>query len=287
MDSYNVNDHIEFRRKNLTKANISNPNLPGLSLVEVNPTELCNRTCSFCPRSNPNIYPNLNLNMSLETASILSDQLYSSNFDGEIAIIGFGEPTLNKKILDIIKLFSNRFFTSMVSNGDKFLSGKIQMEEVIESGLSSLIVDCYDGLEHYKKIEKLLAPYSDKINLKIRNTFDDGSSDLFSEHNFNNRGGILGGVKSLQRPCNLPMYKVVVDWNGDVILCCNDWARKEKGLGSILSEDFSKLWTSERFNNIRKELINGNRNEIPACSGCNVDGTLAGNESFNFFKDIL
>ena len=41
---------------------------PLFSFVELNVNELCNRTCVFCPRVDPKIYPNLNLHMDLELA---------------------------------------------------------------------------------------------------------------------------------------------------------------------------------------------------------------------------
>ena len=287
MGSYNVQEHINFRGKKLSKANIYNPLLPGLSLVEINPTELCNRVCSFCPRSNPKVYPNLNLNMKLETAQLISDQLFESNYDGEISVTGFGEPTLNKNILDIIAIFSSRFTTSMVTNGDNLLSSKLKLDNIVDSGLDVLTVDCYDGPDHFKKLYDFLLPLNKRINYKIRDMFDDGSSSLFEEFNLNNRGGILGEVKSVLRPCNLPMYKAMIDWNGDVLLCCNDWSRKEKGLGNVLVDNFSNLWTSNRFDSIRRELIKGNRKNIDACSGCNVDGLLVGANSFKLHSDRL
>lgn len=285
--NYNIQEHINFRYQNFSKVNINNPSLPGLSLVEINPTELCNRTCSFCPRSNPEVYPNLNLHMSLRTAGILSDQLFQANYNGEVTITGFGEPTLNKNILELIKIFSSRFTTSMVTNGDNLLSGKVQIQDIVESGLNILIIDCYDGPEHFKKIYDLLFPFDKKINYKIRDIYDDGSSTIFQDFQFNNRGGILGEVESINRPCNLPMYKAMIDWNGNMLLCCNDWSRKEKGLGNILKSNFTDLWNSERMNNIRTHLIKGERFKVSACAGCDVDGCLVGEKSRDIFKNKL
>ena len=287
MQDYNFQEHISFRKESVGKANINNPSFLGLSVVEVNPTELCNRTCSFCPRSNPKIYPNSNLNMSIEIAQLISDQLLEYDYNGQVSVTGFGEPTLNKRILDIIRVFSSRFTTSMITNGDSLHSGKVSVSDLIQAGLSILIVDCYDGDDHYKKTYDMLLPFKNKINYKIRNTYDDGSSTVFSDLNFNNRGGILGEVESINKPCHLPMYKAMIDWNGDVLLCCNDWSRKEKGLGNVTKNHFQELWNSNRLNSIRKNLIKGDRKNIPACAGCDVDGVLVGEESFNIYKKLL
>ena len=153
---FDVNEHLEYRNKRYHNADITNNQLLGLSTVEVNPTELCNRTCSFCPRSDPAVYPNQNLNMTVETATKLSEQLYDSNFTGDIHITGFGEPTLNPNILDIINAFSKNFFTEMITNGDRLTSGKLKHEQLTNKGLNSLIVDCYDGPEQTENIKNLL-----------------------------------------------------------------------------------------------------------------------------------
>ena len=93
-------------------------------LVEINPTELCNRTCSFCPRHNPEIYPNRNLHMSLDTVSVLVEQLKAANYSGEINITGFGEPFLNKQIgfLDIGKTIESVLDAVPTTNLDTLAS---------------------------------------------------------------------------------------------------------------------------------------------------------------------
>ena len=35
-----------------------------LRMIEINPIEICNRVCEFCPRSMPELYPNKNLKTS-------------------------------------------------------------------------------------------------------------------------------------------------------------------------------------------------------------------------------
>ena len=73
------------------------------NIIEINPTELCNRTCSFCPRSST--YPNQNLNLSIEDALIIKQRLNEINFNGRLHFTGQGEPTLNKNLLHIAKIF--------------------------------------------------------------------------------------------------------------------------------------------------------------------------------------
>ena len=81
--------HIQYREYVHSLGNRDNQKLLGVTEVEINPTELCNRACSFCPRYDPEIYPNRNLNMSVKTASVLSEQLFNAGYDGIISICGF------------------------------------------------------------------------------------------------------------------------------------------------------------------------------------------------------
>lgn len=276
---FDVNEHFKYRKKRYNKADITNKKLLGLSLVEINPTELCNRACSFCPRSNSDVYPNQNLNMTVETAIKISKQLLDANFSGDISICGFGEPTLNKNILNIIKVFSENFFTEMITNGDSLMSGKLTHNDLTQHGLNSLIVDCYDNPEQTKRVKKLLLEFAGQ--LRIRNNYDNGESNLFTLYNFNNRGGIIENkkFKTMNRQCYIPMYKSIIDWNGDVLLCCNDWGRRQKSFGNIHNDTFSSIWMGKIFSKVRKTLLNGDRYMLSACEGCDTDGCKGGSDS--------
>jgi len=280
-----MNVHIAYRRERYTEADITNPQLLGLATVEINPTELCNRTCSFCPRSDPDIYPNRKLHMTVDIADKLSTQLYNANFTGDIHITGWGEPLLNPDILEIISKFSRYFFTEMISNGDRLLSKRISHKDLTSYGLHSIIVDCYDNEQQTMAMETLLSDFEGKQ--RIRSNYDTGNENLLQLYNFNNRGGTLGAVKSMQRQCWMPMYKAFVDWDGGVGLCCNDWARKQKDFGNINTDTFSNIWMSDEFKYVRKQLLEANRKDLSACSGCNTNGCKSGEGSAKLWHENL
>jgi MoaA/NifB/PqqE/SkfB family radical SAM enzyme len=275
--------HLKYRTNRSSYATASNPRLLGLTSVEINPTELCNRTCCFCPRSNPTIYPNRNLNMNLETAEILRIQLKNSLFDGDINITGFGEPLLNPNILEIIKIFSNDFFTEMVTNGDKIYKGNITIQDIEKTNLNFLIVDCYDNETQTNWFKENLQRSS--INYAIRNHYHDDSVDkLIKKYGFNNRAGAVYTSNNDGNPCFFPSYKAIVDWNGDVRLCCNDWLRQQSSFGNIYTTDFSQIWHSAEFSSMRKDLINGKRTKFKSCKNCDVHGTKLGKSSADLWK---
>lgn len=284
MSTFNIEDHLKFRDLRYKRLDKSNPRLLGLSTIEINPTELCNRTCSFCPRSDPKVYPNRNLNMAVDTVRVLRDQLLDADYRGDIHITGYGEPLLNPDILSIIDVLSKDFHTELITNGDRLLKGTVTHEQLKNAGLDLLIVDCYDGPEHVKSMNQLLE--NCQVPYRIRDHYDDGTEKLVELYNFNNRGGIVS-PKETYRPCWLPFYKAFVDWNGDVGLCCNDWARKQQPFGNLHEQNFDAIWMSNDFVEVRKKLEKGLRKELPACAGCDTNGTMQGYESVAAWQSNL
>ena len=87
------------------------------NIIEINPTELCNRKCSFCARSED--YPNQNLNLDLRGAIIIRKRLEEMDWRGSLKLTGQGEPTLNKKIIRIAQaLQSHNWELTTITNGD-------------------------------------------------------------------------------------------------------------------------------------------------------------------------
>ena len=60
------------------KGNVSGL-LDSILTVEVNTTELCNRTCVFCPRHDPEVFPNRNLHMTVKGANTIAEHLEKHN----------------------------------------------------------------------------------------------------------------------------------------------------------------------------------------------------------------
>lgn len=264
-------NHLVHREAALSKLYPpNNPQLLGLTCVEINPTELCNRTCSFCPRHDPKLYPNLNLNMTVETATVLKDQLDQSKFKGYVSFSGYGEPTLNPNFLDVCKVFAD-YPIELITNGDNILKDKINVEQLLSAGVQEILVSDYDRNPIWKT-------YMDKYpQMIVRDHYDDGS-DKYLEYNFNNRGGILWDIDHpVKRPCFIPSYKVAVDWNGDVILCSQNWLVK-KVMGNIHNKTLSEVWMGEDFTAIRRSLIQGNRHHVPTCRNCDVKGDVFGKQ---------
>lgn len=245
----------------------------GLTAIEINPTELCNRTCSFCPRVDPNIYPNRNLHLSEETVLNLASDLKSNGYKGRIVFSGFGEPTLNKNILRLISIVRTATDdVQMYTNGDKILDDSwYTIQEFIDAGLTSIFLDVYDSYEQHKKWEKKLEPYRNTIPIHLSAKYN------MPIQIFTNRSGTVKtkGIKqdAIDAKCYLPHTKAFIDWDGTLLLCCNDWARAGGSFGNVNVTPFSKLWMGDELAGIRRKLMEKSRKQAGApCNICDATG---------------
>jgi len=283
LDYRKQQEKLHFSRNDI---DFDNP-LSSILTIEINTTELCNRTCVFCPRHNPEVFPNRNLNMSTYGASLIAKHLSEANYKGKISLSGFGENTLNNQFPEIIRSFRNELPDNIIecnTNGD-FLTQEYA-ENLFEKGLSFLYINCYDGpeqMDHFSVIMKNVP--TDKFKFRMHWSQADHGLIL------NNRSGTIDwigieetDVKSLQgKPCHYPFYKMFVDWNGDVLFCSNDWGR-EHVIGNLIQDSLFDVWFSKPMRSLRRKLRKGDRSNSP-CNKCSVDGTLFGKQSFEVIND--
>ena len=59
-----------------------------------------------------------------------------------------------------------------------------------------------------------------------------------------------------------------MDWNGDVVLCCDDW-NHQVILGNLKKERIEEIWFGNRLKAIRELHKKGEFDKISICSGCN------------------
>lgn len=244
-------------------------------IIEVNSTELCNRICSFCPRGSG--YPNLNKNLSVEDASILYHKLIEFNYKGNFHITGSGEPTLNPNFVKIVKIFrqNKNLKIKMTTNGDYIGKKDFSYFQYFDE----IRISIYDNDDRYEYVKKMTKEYNVDIRKQYKN-YD----------KFNNCGGWFPVDNLIDKTCYIPFYRMQIDWNLDIRLCCHDWKEK-KVIGNLKNNTLHDLWY-DAFKQIRYELINNNRTNLSPCNKCSVNGVLNtytntsdGERHFNYFKD--
>lgn len=251
--------------------------IPLFSWIDINPTELCNRTCEFCPRVDSSSYPNQNLNISLSLCKKINDELNKFKFEGGVVLSGYSEPTLHPELIQVIQILGHNVHLEMVTNGDKLTTDLVR--DLFENGLDVLIVSMYDGPHQIEQFESLFqkAGISEGSYI-LRDRWYSIDEDYGVK--LTNRAGVASegnqGLVNVFQPCYYPFYSMMIDWNGDVMLCVQDWNKKVK-MGNTYSDSLFDIWTSSGFRKYRNMLKKGKRILSP-CNACNTNGTLHGGE---------
>lgn len=279
------------------------PLLRSLGRIDLDLTGLCNRQCTFCPRSldaDP-VYPNINKHMTLETIEIVLSEMRSINFSGAFELAGRGESTLHKqfdKVVDMIAAGPRKWQLRLTTNGYRIED----WWDTLGHKFDELILNSYESKEQY--IERQ-AKYVTLPNGKpVRHYYkQDGFSieqinkmPAYREngkswvHAFNNRAGYFKDVDRRkdklktytdvnqkkdgtkftieESPCWHPMRQIFIDFEGNYQMCCNDWSYQIK-IGNVHERSLIDMYINDpKLNRIRWHLINAQRNKVLPCAKC-------------------
>ena len=269
-----IKNNLERRSKSVDVVELYN-NVPKPTWVELSLIDVCNRKCVFCPKANEDIAPDTYQSMSRMMIDKIHDQLSEINFSGTISLCGYGEPLLHKDINYIVEKLSKISKVEIITNGDVLTSKKLQA--LYLSKVSKVLVSMYDGPEQIEKFEKIAREANvPKETFILRDRWYDKYND-FGVKLTNRAGTIYEGNQdeiNKYKKCFYPTYQFLIDWNGNIYLCPQDWQRRVP-MGNMLQETISEIWTGKIISKFRKNLIKGNRCDKP-CTKCNADGTLLG-----------
>lgn len=283
------------RKKRIVKDGLSFiEGVPLFSLVEFNLNGSCNRACSFCPVSNTEVYTKTKDSITVELFEKIVKDLEEIKYEGKILFSAFSEPLLHKKIEELIiigKKYLPRSRIEIVSNGDLLTVSKLK--KLFGAGLDVISISMYDGahqIEYFNDMRKKAGIREEGIVLR-RRYLENGNYGL----TISNRTGLVDSNKfrdkdenavlqlPLKHVCYYPFYMIVIDYNGDVLLCPHDWS-KTLNFGNLNNETLFNIWKNKALSGIRKRLSKSDRN-FAACKKCDVLGTVMGKESFDAWNN--
>jgi sulfatase maturation enzyme AslB (radical SAM superfamily) len=250
------------------------------TFIELNPTELCNLKCNFCPRSED--YPNSNLHMTLDTVNMVLDHIKEliqyknkNNIPGTgitISYTGRGEPVLQKNFRECIERIiefrdehSPEVNILVNTNGYKF-DKHLDLYKRIDQVNFNVYYN-YDFKEYLEFKKKY---HCRNINV-VRRKEGEESEPV----NYNARSGaILNDLTMLIAReknygfCNKPFVNLFIDWNGDYILCCNDWVVMEP-LGNVQKTSIVDFYYNNKRLQMYKRMLLDEQRIMAPCSSCN------------------
>lgn len=258
-------------------------NTPIPSWIELSIIDVCNRSCIFCPKSNSLVAPNTYQQMNEVLIEKLKSDLKKIGYKGSVTLCGYGEPMLHKDINHIVKTLAEVSFVEIVTNGDTLNSRKIS--DLFNFNANKLLISMYDGphqVEYFKKmINEAKVP---KDFVILRDRWYDEKKEYGLK--LTNRTGTINVGPQIDidenKKCFYPSYQAIIDWNGDVFLCPQDWQRRIT-MGNIMQKSFFEIWNGKIFNNYRKNLLCAKRDKEP-CKSCNADGTFLGKNHASAWK---
>ena len=269
-----VNDQLVFYK-----------DVPIPSWIELSLIDVCNRKCIFCPKSDPAVAPDTYQKMNMILIERLTSELKKIGYKGSVVLCGYGEPMLHKNIYEISRKLAEASFVEIVTNGDTLDKNKIR--KLYDSNVNKLLISLYDGPEQVEKFKKMSNEAQVPEDFVIlRHRWFDESEDFGLK--LTNRAGTINvgkqdSIKTFSY-CYYPSYSVLIDWNGDVFLCSQDWQRR-RTMGNIMLENFFDIWSGNIITKYRKNLLEGKRCNSP-CTECNAEGTVLGQKHAKAWEKI-
>ncbi|MBN2644224.1 MAG: SPASM domain-containing protein [Desulfuromonadaceae bacterium] len=291
----------------------------------------CNLKCPSCPTTH-NCHAHQGV-MTFDTFNTIFKKI--SHCVKWINLFNYGEPLMNKDIVDIIKCCSRSGIGTRIDTNFslKDLSQE-EAEDLVRSGLTLLVVSADGASQKTYGMYRVGGNFERVLNnmkkvISAKNRFSDGAPTIcwkflinrHNEHeiekaraiakeigvclsfeimeNFHNRswdseiynhetgtlpdpyvpfgslrsgdgkgGATVGALnprnagflhKDLRRACREPFSELVVNYNGDVLPCCEIVDTLGDGtlvVGNLLNQSLEEVWNGERMKACRRYLLN-------------------------------
>lgn len=258
---------METHRKDtdyLKKYLIEHGHYPVFQQVLIETRTDCNNSCPFCPHHfNDKKFGE----MSWICYTHIIDDLVSMGYNGRVALMVSNEPLLEPRLFKMIeyaKRKSPRLFLDITTNG-RLLTLEI-VDHLFAIGLDNLNVNDYRGDRDIHpdrvsgNLKDIEGSYSNNPKLTIQKRRLDESLP--------NYGGNIPHIMNEQPYgfCNFPFRKLVISYDGNVVVCCNDFLNKTS-FGNVMSKSLLECWNDDKLDLYRHALLNNNR--IGLCAKCN------------------
>jgi len=179
------------------------------------------------------------------------DTLGKYNFSGKIAFHNYNEPLIDPRLFYILKYTKEKCPNAsfyICTNG-YYLDQTIG-EELAAFGVTKIHVSIYFKKE-LERLQKIKLPVP--CDLQVMEL--DDTLNIYS-----------GPIKDCNKKCSAPLREVVVSKDGDISLCCYDWAYIYK-FGNLKEKTLDQIVSSGLMYKIYSELSEGNR-FLNICKNC-------------------
>lgn len=267
--------------------------------IQIQTHNLCNYACKMCP------YPSRSEHklrqMKEELLGRLLDELNREQRSVQLCLMLQNEPLLDPRFLSLLrKAHENELVRSIytVTNGSRLTESLL--DELTSYPRFSLTVSInaldprryleVHGRDRYARIERTLESWSgDRSRVAVSCVVDRGNVDLarrFRDHYsglgygvrllpVTSRAGSQTSQPLLHEPdlgfghCSYPVDTLTVRWDGQVLLCCQDWVHEET-FGDLSTTSVRDVWNAPRMRSVREAALRGTLRRHEPCKTCDV-----------------
>lgn len=266
-------------------------------------TNHCNLRCIMCNFHSPLVNGKRQKGfMDTDLAIDVLKQIADTGEKSWVALHGAGEPLLHKGLIKIVE-FASRYgnincgFLTNAVMLDKEMTARIMDAGIswIGFSLDGIVREKFEkyrvGSDFEKIMENVLyflginSTRGEKVHTLVNMTvqeemkedvdaFIDFWLDKVDEvaispcRPIGSRHNILAGSSESRQPCYMLYEMMVIYWDGEVGLCCEDWFNYGR-MGNVNSEKLIDIWHGKRFEDVRSRHEKGLFNEIELCRDCN------------------
>lgn len=267
-------------------------------------TNACNLKCRMCPRHISSRRVGY-IDMNLFEALINESSNYGKR---RFQLHKDGEPLMHPRFLETIRYIKEKKqdnIIDLVTNGT-LLNHDIS-KAILEIGVDTVTVSIgasrestYQKVRGVYKLEKVEQNVINLLKMKKEGGYKKPSVSVqiirmeetlediedfrkrWTAHGasvdvsgFLNWGGsmrditVKNTVNGRRHPCPQLWFSPVVNWNGDVSICCLDWNASEI-IGNVNAEPLTKIWSNEKIKQYRLYHLRGEYSKISPCKDCNA-----------------
>lgn len=220
----------------------------------------CNRKCYYCPvcleKEVPSYY------MDEELFRLVIRRLKEIKFSGTIMYHFYNEPLLDKRLPEFVAYTRKHLpkcIIRILTNGD-YLTLELA-DELIRAGVCDFAITDHNlqpGILS-KKLQPVIVKYPNQINI-----------NSIHDKPLSNRGGTIK-VKKFDKNkggnCTVISESLQIEYNGNILLCCNDYYRRFT-FGNVINERIDEIWVKKDYVRLRRLLRKGVA-ELEICKKCN------------------
>ena len=189
------------------------------------------------------------------------------DYNGRVALMLSNEPLLDDRLCDMIeyaKSKSQRLFLDITTNG--ILLTVDFVDRLFKLGLDNININDYRG--DREKYPQRFSPYLEPIHAAYGNNPKVSFKCRRLDESLPNYAGNI--PQSFKKEdfgfCNYPFRKLTIAYNGDILLCCDDFMY-DTNFGNIMVNSIIDCWYSPNLDTIRFSLLENKR--IGLCERCN------------------